>query len=273
MCNGAWATCSTGRQQSPISITTANAIVDVNKPVTTLKFKSVFATAFNRSGLPIIDVATPSFEPYMSGGPTGGSHYLSTITVHSPSEHAFDNFRASASVQFWFRDANHQPTVVLDLMFIDNTEETNPFVDKLITAMRSNSTTLDLNPVGAFPTDLTYYFYPGSDATPPCTEGWTWMILRNPMPITLAQVSALRGWQGADRIRPLQSLNGRNVTLEYAHIIVEEDPNTFVALISVFALLAIVGGILAIVVNRQANEVIEKRRQERVAYLASHRHQ
>lgn len=273
MCGDSWKLCSTGKHQSPISISTETAIPDLNIPLTSLRFKSVFATSYNRSGLAEIEVATPSQEAYLVGGPTNGFFYLFKMSFHTPSEHAFDDFRAAASAQFWFKDAKGSPAVILDLMFIDNTEQPNPWLETVLQAMRANSTTLDLNPAGIFPTDLTYYFYSGSESTPPCTEGWTWMILRQPIPVTLAQVRAIRNWQGVDHIRPLQPLYGRNVTLEFAHILVEEDPNTFVALISVFALICLVGGILAIIVNRQANEAHEKQKAERLAYIAAHQHQ
>jgi carbonic anhydrase len=271
MCNNQWNTCSSGKFQSPISITTASAIQDHNVAVTSLRFKSVYAKSYNRSALAEVDIATPSSEPYLFGGPNGGFHYLWKISFHSPSEHAFDNFRASAAAQFWFRDSKNTPTYVLDLMFIDNTDEPNVWLEAVLTSMRSNSSKIDLNPQNAFPTDLTYYFYSGSDTVPPCEEGWTWLILRNPMPVTLAQVTAIRDWQGPNRIRPLQALNGRNITLEYSHILVEEDPNTFLAIISVFALVCLVGCVIAIVVNRQASEAIEQRNAERKAYLASQR--
>jgi len=273
MCNGAWSTCSTGHSQSPISIPTSTAIQDHNIAVTSLRFKSVFATAFNRTGLPShVEVSVPSNDACMFGGPKGGYHYLWKLSFHSPSEHAFDDFRASASAQFWFRDAKGNPTYTLGMMFTDNTNVPNPWIDSVLAAMRTNSSKIDLNPTSVLPTDLSYYFYSGSDTVPPCQEVWTWMILRAPAQLTLDQVAAIRSWQGgADHIRPIQPLNGRNVTLEYSHIVVEEDPNTFVAIVTVLALISLVGGVIAIIVNRQATEILNQREEERRAYLATQR--
>lgn len=271
MCNNQWRTCSEGKYQSPISILTESALKDVNVPYTALRFKPIFAKTYNRSSLAQIEVAVPENEYYMTGGPRGGYHYLRKISFHSPSEHAFDDFRASAAAQFWFHDKNGAPTYVVDLMFIDNTDVSNPWVDTVLQAMRSNSTTMDLNPQATFPLDLTYFFYDGSDTIPPCEQGLTWLIMRNPMPVTLAQVAAIRNWQGVDRIRPLQPLNGRNITIEYSHILVEEDPNTFVAILAVSALVAFVGCIIAIIVNSQATQELDHRKAERKAYLKSQR--
>jgi carbonic anhydrase len=271
MCDNAWTTCSEGRQQSPISILTTTTLQDHNIAETTLRFKTVFAKSYNRSGLAQVEVATPANDAYLIGGPRGGFHYLQKISFHAPSEHAFDGFRASAAAQFWFQDNKGVATYVLDLMFIDNSETPNAWIDRVLTAMKTNSTTIDLNPQSAFPTDLTYYFYEGSDTVPPCQQGWTWLILRHPMPATLAQVAAIREWQGIDHIRPLQPLNGRNITIEYSQILVSEDPNTFIALLAVSAIVALVGCVLAIIVNRQATEELDSKKAERKAYLVSQR--
>lgn len=237
-----------------------------------MRFKSVYATSYNRSGLAAVEVSVTANEVAIIGGPKGGYHYLWKISFHAPSEHAFDDFRASAAAQFWFRDAKGLNTYVMGLLFTDNTNVPNTWIDAVLTAMRTNSSKIDLNPASILPTDLTYYFYSGSETAPPCTEGWTWMILRNPAAATMAQIAALRNWQGGpERIRPIQALNGRNVTLEYSHIVVEEDPNTFVALISVLALISLVGGVIAIIVNSQATEILEIKANDRKAYLASQR--
>lgn len=272
ICNGAYPTCATGRQQSPISITTASATPDVNL-VTQMTFPSLYATSYNRSGGADIEIANPANEPSLFGGPLGGFHYVNKVSFRAPSEHAFDNFRASASAQFWFRNLKGNATYVLSLLFIDNTDKPNVWLDTVLSAMKSNSSKIDLNPKSYLPEDLTYYFYAGSETTPPCSQGWTWMILRNPVNATFAQIAALRAWQGVDHIRPLQPLNGRNITLEYSSIIVQEDPNTFLALLTVCGLLLIVGCVVAFLIHRQASAEIATRNAEREAYVRKREHQ
>lgn len=237
--------------------------------MTSIRFQSVFATSFNRSGLAEIAIATPSNDPYVYGGPVGGLHYLYKMSFHSPSEHAFDNFRASGSVQFWFQNIKKEPTYIMDLLFIDNTDTPNKWLDTVLNAMKTNSTKVDLSPQQTLPVDLSYYFYSGSETKPPCSQGWTWMILRQPVNATLAQIGAIRAWQGLDRIRPLQPLYGRNVTIEYSHLLVEEDPNTFVALLTVFSVIALVGAVVAYLIHRQATAEIEVKSAERKAYVQS----
>lgn len=272
ICGGAYSTCGTGRQQSPISISTAASTTDVNL-VTQMTFPSIYATYYNRSGGAEIEVANSANEPSIYGGPLGGYHYVWKISFHAPSEHAFDNFRASASAQFWFRNLKGAATYVLDLLFIDNTESPNPWLDTVLSSMKTNSSKTNLTPHTALPSDLTYYYYAGSETIPPCTQGWTWMILRNPVNATLAQVAALRAWQGADHIRPLQNLNGRNVTIEYASIQVTEDPNTFLAILTVTGIILVVGSVVAYFINRQASDEVASKAAERKAYVRAREQQ
>lgn len=235
--------------------------------VTQMNFPAVYATYYNRSNGAEVEVANTANDASLYGGPLGGYHYLWKITFHAPSEHAFDNFRASAAANFWFRSLKGVNTYVLDLMFIDNTDTDNPWIDTVLTAMKANNTKLNLSPKDVLPTDLTYYYYAGSETIPPCTQGFTWMILRKPVNATLAQVAALRAWQGVDKIRPLQPLNGRNITIEYSSIIVQEDPNTFLAILTVTGIILVVGSIIAYLINRQASAEIEAKSAERKAYV------
>jgi len=55
-----------------------------------------------------------------------------------------------------------------------------------------------------------YYTYSGSLTTPPCTEGVTWVVLKNPVSIESQDVDALKALEGKNN-RPVQPLNGRIV--------------------------------------------------------------
>jgi carbonic anhydrase len=55
-----------------------------------------------------------------------------------------------------------------------------------------------------------YYAYDGSFTAPPCAEGVSWRILKNPLPVAAADLGAFTRLQGKND-RPTQPLNGRSV--------------------------------------------------------------
>jgi carbonic anhydrase len=68
-----------------------------------------------------------------------------------------------------------------------------------------------ISPDGLVPTDLgSYYVYTGSLTAPPCTEGVTWFVPKEPIELSQAQIDAFATLYPKN-IRPIQPLNGRVV--------------------------------------------------------------
>src|SRR5437868_4501818 len=65
-----------------------------------------------------------------------------------------------------------------------------------------------LNPAALVPKSLSYYSFEGSLTTPPCSEGVTFYILKNPTSLSKEQVQAFPFKANA---RPVQPLNGRRI--------------------------------------------------------------
>jgi carbonic anhydrase len=65
-----------------------------------------------------------------------------------------------------------------------------------------------LDPAGMLPHDAAYYTYRGSQTAPPCSEGVIWFVLKTPVEVSAAQISAFAALYPHD-VRPLQPLNGR----------------------------------------------------------------
>ncbi|XP_072356730.1 putative carbonic anhydrase 5 [Scyliorhinus torazame] len=74
--------------------------------------------------------------------------------------------------------------------------------------------TLSLNLDKIIPWKLApFYRYEGSLTTPPCTENVVWIVVKNPMSVSLSQYKAFvksMSWDSYS-YRPLQPLNGRKV--------------------------------------------------------------
>ncbi|WP_337012695.1 carbonic anhydrase [Pantoea sp. AS142] len=62
-----------------------------------------------------------------------------------------------------------------------------------------------------FPEDLHYYRFSGSLTTPPCSEGIRWLVLKQPVTLSQAQLDAFRQALKTTNNRPLQHLNGRMI--------------------------------------------------------------
>ncbi len=56
-----------------------------------------------------------------------------------------------------------------------------------------------------------YYAYDGSLTAPPCTEGVRWLVMKQPLELSAAQLARLHTLF-ANNARPVQALHGRVVT-------------------------------------------------------------
>jgi carbonic anhydrase len=66
----------------------------------------------------------------------------------------------------------------------------------------------DVNLADALSSTSSYYTYPGSLTTPPCTETVTWFVLRRYAQLSSTQFEAFRHITG-NNFRPAQHPNGR----------------------------------------------------------------
>jgi carbonic anhydrase len=69
---------------------------------------------------------------------------------------------------------------------------------------------VEINPLALLPTDHSSYRYTGSISAPPCNEGVLWIVLKTPISLSDKQIAAFAALYPHD-VRPLQPLNGRIV--------------------------------------------------------------
>ena len=101
-------------------------------------------------------------------------------------------------------------------MLYEVSKKSNPFIQTLIDAglpAKNGDTTVTytlIDLADALTSTSSYYTYPGSLTTPPCSETVTWIVLQKPVKFSQAQFESFRRILGND-FRPLQDLNGRTV--------------------------------------------------------------
>jgi carbonic anhydrase len=71
---------------------------------------------------------------------------------------------------------------------------------------------VDLNSL--LPKNLTHYRFSGSLTTPPCTEGVRWLVVQQPMTVTVQQLNAFTSVMHHANNRPVQKLDGRVIVSE-----------------------------------------------------------
>ncbi|GBN76784.1 Carbonic anhydrase 2 [Araneus ventricosus] len=105
--------------------------------------------------------------------------------------------------------------------------EKNPEIDKLCEVLskipsKDDRTELpeDLDPVGMFPADHSFWTYSGSLTTPPCYESVTWIVFKTPITASQEQLDCFRRMRKPcaqednfilKNYRPPQSLNDREI--------------------------------------------------------------
>ncbi|MGH9265038.1 MAG: carbonic anhydrase [Acidimicrobiales bacterium] len=201
----AYATCSTGRMQSPIDIVNPSPSGTTSP---TLAYRRAPANVVNNGHTVQADAGAG-----LAMTLDGTDYELLQMHFHAPSEHAFSGRTAPVELHFVHRAASGQ-LAVLGLLVQEGVTNPawRPFVDVLGTPEGGHAA-VDLDWPALVPTPLTTVRYIGSLTTPPCTEGVQWLVARDTLVLGPAQITAFTDAY-ADNSRPRQPLNGRAVTVD-----------------------------------------------------------
>ena len=199
-------TCASGKQQSPIDITTAGP-----------------------DNLPSIDFFCRQFQPTLvDNGYTLQVHapwrqcsividrqqyYLDQFHFHHPGEEKIMGVAADMEIHFMFKNDQGQYAVLSVLV---KRGKANPLMERFLNRWPSPknaagyifSRTIDLSEI--FPDQRGYYMYAGSLTSPPCTEGLPRIVMKTPVELSDDQIARFAKVY-PHNIRPTQPLNGRTV--------------------------------------------------------------
>ena len=198
--------CAEGASQSPIDIISQTAQpssvkIQINYHAADIKLMSNEFTI--QADVP------PSSYLYYQNTP----YELLDFTFHSPSEHSIDGLKYDMEIQF-FHQAADGNQLILSVLLLKGKE--NLALQALWANlppppfnMRSIN---QFNPFFLLPTDRTAFTYQGSLTTPPCFEGITWIVFKEPLELSSSQLQAYRTLFPANA-RPAQQLNNRQIHL------------------------------------------------------------
>lgn len=199
-------TCSTGKIQSPINLSTRQSVSATGMPGLDVVYRPVPLRLMQdhqglRGDYPLgsfVQLDNQRFE---------FTHYR----FRTASEHHLEGFAYPMEIQFYHRDGEGQHLV---MSVIVQEGEENPSLATILEHLPKQQDTLNLvddlrfNPVSFLPEDKGFYRYLGSLTTPPCSEGVIWIVFKQPIDASVRQLIRMHQIMGTNA-RPIQPLNGR----------------------------------------------------------------
>lgn len=197
--------CHEGKAQSPINIKDA---IEGHLPPLNLHYLISAEKVINNGHT--IQVTVDDEDTFVLDGE---KFILKQYHFHTPSENQINGHTFPLEAHF-VHSKDDGDLAVVAVMFEVGKE--NPALLPLIASMPADEnqqkkieSEVDLRAL--FPQDLHYYRFSGSLTTPPCTEGIRWLVLKQPVTLSQAQLDAFKQALKSTNNRPLQHLNGRMI--------------------------------------------------------------
>ena len=194
--------CATGLRQSPIDIRGGIA-VDLEP----IKFD------YRPSAFSVIDnghTVQVNVEPGNSITITGKRYELVQFHFHRPSEERVNGRQYDMVAHLVHKDVDGHIAVVAVLLDRGSAQSIVQAVWNNLPLEKGDEvragSRIDLAQL--LPDDKRYYTYMGSLTTPPCSEGVLWMVLKQPVPISMDQVAIFSRLYPMNA-RPIQQADGR----------------------------------------------------------------
>ena len=200
-----FATCKTGKRQSPIDIKGAKK--DSSLAPVQIDYKS--------SPLKIVDnghTIRVNVAPGSSITVNGTAYTLTQFHFHRPSEEEIAGKKYAMVIHLVNERAGGAAVIAL----LVKTGAENPTVQKIWDNLpkekdKENEVTgVSINAADLLPADQNYYNFDGSLTTPPCSEGVKWFVMKTPIEMSAAQIAAFAKLYPMNA-RPIQPTDGREI--------------------------------------------------------------
>jgi carbonic anhydrase len=202
--NPAWAQCGKGSRQSPIDIRDGMKVnldeIDFDyRPSTFTEIDNGHTVQVNVAGGNFINVGPERFE-------------LVQFHFHRPSEERINGKGTEMVIHLVHRGAKGKLAVVAVLLERGKGNDAIQTIWNNIPLEKGQlgAPGLELDALELLPNRREYYTYMGSLTTPPCTENVLWMVMKQPMTASPAQMALFSRLYPLNA-RPLQESDGRMV--------------------------------------------------------------
>jgi len=199
-----YAACAEGRNQSPIDLI---ADIDADLAALSLDYEQPGIIEEVDTGHSIQENARPgNYLTFL-----GRRFELKQFHFHSPSEHRVGG--KSFPMEAHLVHMNEAGELAVVGLLFDEGDQ-NPILEKLplfraVRGGEASGEALDYNEI--IPGRDRYFTYNGSLTTPPCSEGVTWVVIKEPVKASAEQIRLLHDVVGTDNNRPVQPHNSRLV--------------------------------------------------------------
>ena len=200
--NKAWTRCGTGARQSPIDIRDGMKVELEN---ITFDYKPSSFTVVDNGHTIQVDVAGGNYLHVQNR-----QYELVQFHFHRPGEERINGKSFEMVVHLVHRDAEGKQAVLAVLLERGRAQSTIQTVWNNLPLEKHDviRPTIVLDVAELLPENRDYFTYMGSMSTPPCDEGVLWMVMKNPVQASPAQM-ALFSRLYPMNARPVQASAGR----------------------------------------------------------------
>jgi len=199
-----YAMCGSGLNQSPINL---SGFVEADLPPLTFNYSGMAVEILNNG-----HTVQANYHPGSNLVVDGRIFHLKQFHFHAPSENLLNGKSYPLEAHFVHADDNGNLAVVAVLF--DHGDENRALAmlwDQLPQAGKSEVLAAQVKATDLLPEDRDYYRFNGSLTTPPCSQGVIWLVMKQTLPVSDAQVAKLTTLLGGPNNRPVQPLNARMV--------------------------------------------------------------
>jgi carbonic anhydrase len=206
-----------GNHQSPINIIDINTVAANSRNHLDIFYspKTVLNSVENNG-----HTIKFNFEKGDSIQYNGTIYYLKQIHFHEHSEHTVNGLIYPIETHLVHVSKKNDITVLGILGQEGNESQLFEFFESFLPLEMNEVKTInheqDLNKL--FPENKDFYSYSGSLTTPPCSENVNWIVFKNPIILSVEEVSKLKQYMPLNNFRNEQALNARVV---YSNIVKE----------------------------------------------------